>query len=489
MAHARPALLLTIFGLACARDKAPDDPAAPDDSATETPLPYGDNLTLLGEAASAGAMPPEATGVVAREEGWTFLCGGTTQLQVYDTRLPSAPALEASISFPSPAGPFRCQHLALVGEDRLVATHHGDETSPPWIGLADIGDPTAPEGLDAWSDGVSALESVVVDGTTAFVAAHEAGVLVFDLSADALSTPESLPGVTGNANSLALRGTTLAVGDTEGGLQLLDTVGAELGALTLSGPIHDLAWLDDETLVAACGASGLDRVEVASASVTHHVETGSSALDLAVLADGSLAVAAWDEVQVYDPDDLTLLGVENPAGAGQDAMVLALDALGDTLYLGEWRALMTYAWDPAVAAPDLALDVASVDLGLLASGEADSAALVLQNLGPQDLEITAISSSDAAVSVDRSALTIPAGSADFVELSWTSTGAELNATITITSDDPDEGSLALAVRANRPGVGVGDPLPAFTYLAFNGTETYDSSDLGGPVLLSYFATF
>lgn len=482
-------LIFLVLSQGCRGDKAGS--AAPEtaaDSAEDAPLPYGDNLTPLGELAPDSG-PLEAVALLARDDGWTLECGGTSPLQVYDSTDPSAPALISTIAFPPPAGMFRCQHMAMIGEDRLVATHHGDETGAPWIGLADVGDLTAPVGLSTWSDGSSALEGVAVDGGTVYVAAHEAGIYAFDVSGDSLDDPTILASDLGNASILALRGDVLAVGSTEGDLALLDRSGALLGSVALSGPVHDLVWLDDETLVAACGASGLDRVDTATLSVTHHAETGGSALDLGLLSDSAVAVANWEDFQVYDGQDLALLGEENPSEAGRRALVLTLDASGDTLTIGEWRALLTYAWDPTVAAPDLALDVASVDLGLLDAGESAAAALVLRNKGPQDLSISAITSSDPALTVDRTALDVAAGSADFVELHWTSTGEELSATVRVESDDPDESHYDLAVRANRPGVGVGDPLPAFTYLAINGTETYDSTALGGPALLSYFATF
>ena len=490
MTRAAPILLLLALG--CGKDPPRDDrmPSTEDSgpSTDDSAAPFGDNLTALGAAPESG-FPPELTGVLTREDGWVFACAGTTPMLVYDARNPGSPARVAQLNFPLNSGGFRCQHLSFAGGDRLLATHHGDETSPPWIGLADISDPASPLGLSSWSDGRTALSGVVVDGDTAFVAARQDGVLVFELSTGVLNNPDTLPNVTGNAVSVALRGDTLAVGTLEGEVQLLSTRGEPLAKIPVSGAAYDLVWLDDDALVVAVGAGGLDRLSVSGGAITAHADTYSPALDLAALGDGALAVAAWSEILVFDPETLTLLGAENPAGAGQEAVVLALDALGDTLYVGDWQTLLTYRWDPTVSAPDLALDVFNVDFGAAPPGEAVAAAVVLRNRGPKALELTGISVSDPALSVDRATLTIPAYGADFVELSWVSTGMELRAELVLTSADPDEGELRLDVYANRPGISVGQRLPSFSYLSINDGQIYDSQSLGAPALLSYFATF
>lgn len=490
-----PLLALALLPFACTGREKPSDPApdSPADTADDEPppaLPTGDNLVQLGLVGPPSELsPPEFTGLIARDDGFTFTCGGAVPAQVYAHPDPAAPALSGTVIFPRPANTFRCQHLALVGADRLVATHHGDETAAPWVGLADITDPTAAVGLAAWSDGETALEGVAVQDQTLYVAAHDAGVLVFDLSDDALDAPTTLSGLSGAARSLALRDTRLAVGTTEGEVQIRDLDAGTTTSLAVSGPVYDLLWLDDQTLIAACGASGLDRVDLAAGAVSHHLDADGAAVDLAALPDGAFAVAAWGEVLVLDGADLSQLSAEDPVGPGEAALVLALDAVDDLLVVGEWRSFYTYRWDPTVAAPDLDLDARRVDLGAVAAGETGHASLVLSNRGPQALTVSAIAADDAAISVAPAALTVPAGEAKAVSLAWTSTGAPLDATLTIQSDDPDEGSWPLAVGANQAGLGVGDPLPDFTYLAVNGAGTYRASDLGGPALLSYFATF
>jgi len=464
-------------------DTDPDD-TGPDD--TGAPLADGDNLVRLGAWLEEEERTlVETTGVLALDSATVAVCMGAQPLATFDLTDPTAPVRLATVPLPRPASGFRCQHLATTGDGRLLVAHHGDETGPSWLALADVRDPAAPLGLDAWAG--PAVERVAATGDTAWVAAHEDGLLRFDLSANVLDLPEPVPGVSGNVYAVAHRAGRVAVGTVEGDLFLVEG-DAVTGPLALSGPVRDLAWLDDGALVAACGSDGLDRVDVDTLTVTAHADTTGTALDVAALADGAVAVAGWGALFVHEGASLALLGAEDPRTRSTPGIALAVEALGDNLLVGEWNGLLSYAWDPTVSAPEVRLDASRFDFGVVAAGEVDAATVVVRNDGPKPLTVTGLSVADGTVAVDRAAFTVPAGDAAFAELTWSSTGGPLSTTLTLTTNDPDEPTIALPVYANRVGAGLGDVVPSFSYTALDSADVYTSQALGQPALLSYFAT-
>ena len=466
-------------------DDTDTDDTDPDD--TGAPLADGDNLVRLGAwMEDEERTLVETTGVLALDATTVAMCMGAQTLATFDLTDPAAPVRLATVPLPRPAGGFRCQHLATTGDGRLLVAHHGDETGPSWLGLADVRDPAAPIGLAAWAG--PAVERVAAAGNTAWVAAHEDGLLRFDLSVDTLDLPEPVLGVTGNVYAVAHRAGRVAVGTVEGSLFLVDG-DVVTGPLALSGPVRDLAWLDDGALVAACGSDGLDRVDVDTLTVTAHADTTGTALDVAVLSDGAVAVAGWSAVFVHDGGSLALLGAEDPRTRSTPGIALAVEAFGDALLVGEWNGLLSYAWDPTVSAPEVRIDATRFDFGAVAAGEVDALTVVLRNDGPKPLTITGLSVADTAVTVDRAAFTIPAGGADFAELTWSSTGGPLSTALTFATNDPDEPTVTVSVGANRVGTGLGEMVPAFSYTALDSADVYTSQALGQPALLSYFATY
>lgn len=496
---ARPGLVLlspVLSLLACGGprsapgDGLTDDPAGTPDSAdsgtTEGSLPLGDNLLARG-VSDVEFLEPTATAWLGSDR--VLLCSGTNGLGLYDVSDLDAPRRSGGVSLPPPAG-FRCQHLALSAEGAVVATHHGDETGDGWIALIDALDPAAPVAVASWNQPGVEPEGVAFDGETALVAAHEAGILRFDVSAGALGAPATLADDIGNAYAVSVDGAgRIAVGTVEGDVLLLDADGVTRATVAVSGPVRDLEWLSDGAVLAACGSSGIDHVDLEAGTVDAHADVYGSALDAVELGDGSVVVADWNDVRVFDGATLALLGAEAPAADGAAVALLGLDRHDDAVFVAEWQGLRTFSWDPTVSAPDIRADVASIELGTVASGEPAAWSLVLRNEGPKPLTISAITSSDSSVGVSASSMQIAPGGADFVEVSWLSTGGTLNAALTLRSDDPDESELVIPVDANRPTTGVGDRVPAFSYVAFNGTETWSSRELGAPALLTYFATF
>lgn len=482
------ALGLTLVGCEAAPPTPADatEPHTADTAEEPTGLPDGDNLAAVG-ISPVELLEPTATAWLGDDT--VLLCTGTNGVGLYDVSDLGATKRSGTVVLPRPAA-FRCQHLARSTAGAIVVTHHDDEMADGWIGLIDAADPAAVVGLDAWAGSGVEPEGVAFLGEDALVAAHEEGILRFSLTGGSIAEPTSFAADVGNAYAVAVSPTgRIAVGTVEGEVKLLDANGAVLSTTTVSAAVRDLEWLPDGALLAACGSSGLDRVDLDAAVVTAHADVYGSAVDAVVLDDGSVAVADWNDVRVFDGTSLVLLSVESPATARKAVALLGIDQHENTLFVAEWEGLRTYAWNPAVSAPDIHPDVTLIDLGTVGVGEAGVWSLVLRNEGPKPLVISDISTDSSAVTLSATSLTIPPGGADYVEVSWLSDGGRPEATVLLSSNDPDEGALEVLIDANRPSTGVGDLVPEFNYAAVNGTGSYDSRNLGGPALLSYFATY
>ncbi|MCB9673333.1 MAG: hypothetical protein H6734_27975 [Alphaproteobacteria bacterium] len=445
---------------------------------------FGDNLVALGSSPPAHMI----TATLFLTDTTVAACTASQMVQIYDLALRPDPSLFSTVPLLPPAR-TRCQHLSSPDGQWMVGTHHGDETGPAWVGLFDVANPHRPRMTDIWSNGNVQPEGVATSPDTVWVAAHDVGLLRFQPADTRLGDPAVWGDVEGNAYAVALGDGRLAVGTVEGEVQVLDLDGQRLATVSASGPVRDLMWLADGTLAVACGSDGLDRIDVDAGTIVAHADLPGSALDVDVLGDGRIAVADWSDLRVFEPDDLALLATEDPSTVDQDAALQGLSARGSQIVAADWQEVRTYAWDPSVSAPDLRLDVPRVDLGPADAGVELAYAVVVRNEGARDLHVRDVSVADPAVTVDRSTLDIAPGGADFLELRWTSDGQPLATTLTLLSDDPDEGTTALSVTANAPGAGVGDLVPDFTYVAFQDTTAYSSRNLGAPALLTYFATF
>jgi hypothetical protein len=229
---------------------------------TAEPLPYGDNLVQLGAYTPFSNM--EALGLLALDGDLLMMCAGVASPSVFDVSDPSFPLLLAAMRFPAPATGPRCQHLAALGGARVAVTHHGDEMGDAWLGVADLSDPLLPLGVVAWARTGVELEGIDTVGDAAWVAAHAEGIFRFDLAADDIPEPTAFDIGGRNAYAVRARGDHVAVGTVEGTVVLLDGEGGLIGEVEVSGPVRDLGGGDDDTLYAACGSSGLDRIDVES---------------------------------------------------------------------------------------------------------------------------------------------------------------------------------------------------------------------------------
>ncbi|HUU30027.1 MAG TPA: PQQ-binding-like beta-propeller repeat protein [archaeon] len=103
--------------------------------------------------------------------------------------------------------------------------------------------------------------------------------------------------------------------------------------------------------------------------------------------------------------------------------------------------------------PDIALSTYTLDFGQVSLGSSGMQTFHIQNEGNGNLAVSGISSDNEVFTVDPASATIAPGDSQAVTVTFSPTAfGYTSATITITSNDPDEGSLAI------PASGKGIPI-------------------------------
>lgn len=164
--------------------------------------------------------------------------------------------------------------------------------------VARITDPTDPEKLGSVGVG-GRVEKVVVEGSLAYVAAFEAGLVVVDLSTPSHPEIVATRATEWNAWGLAVSGTLAYVADSGGSLVIFDvsdpTAPVEVGTLEVEGSVQDVV-VSGTLAFLADSHAGLRVVDVADPA---HPALVSSIEDL----DSSRRVAASEDgMTVYLTD-------------------------------------------------------------------------------------------------------------------------------------------------------------------------------------------
>lgn len=471
-------------------------------SAGVVPSAWQDDLirearyTLNGEP---GPSFVEITDVEVSKDR-VYVCTATQGFLVVDRSMPDLPVqFRGSPS----AGTTRCQNVSVLGS-RTVIANRGDEYAPDaHVTLYDTSVPDAPVELASITDDSASFEGVeLVDDRTIAVALHGDGVALLRYDA-ATSGIAEISRVTGfdNAWDLALSGDHLWVADASYGIRAI-YIGDPLASSVVAGLALDGSTKHVELGVglafASSGASGVHAVDISNPlapALISTTDTPGSAL-MSALAGNVLFVADWNDVRGFDvsePAQPVLVTTEN-ISTGSFSRVLALDAVADRAYLGEWTGLYDYRYVPDVSAPDLRVAAFAAQFPDTPPGAESAVSVVLENEGDRPLTVLDVNA-DQEFSPLQDQLVIQPGAKDFIEVRFRPTKpSPTTALLQIVSDDPDENIVGVTLQANSSGFGVGDPVPVdeprWEWVDVQSGQPLSLKSLAGKVvLLSYFATF
>lgn len=442
-----------------------------------------------------------------------------------------------------------CIHLAWDG-DIVYTTHRGNISNPAFLSGWDIGktDPAdasgkkmLPEQLPVLQEPGVSYEGVDVADGTIYVAIAGQGLGVYqrDPATNLIARVGSL-GDIGSTWGIRVKGTLAVLTDLGGDLVTVDvsdpTAPKLLGKLAIGGVPRGLA-VDGTTAYVAAGSGGLvlaDLTDPAAPKLLGQAPTPGTAIRVDY-AKGHAFVAAWNDARAYDvsdPANPRLVGatrLTQQATYGADAgdvevgrppvtaRTLGIAAFEDFVFVGNWWVLYSYRLHPDRQAPNVLIpeDTNTIDFGPVAAGESKTVPLEITNQGtaplnlfnnwvdgqaftvtpkqvqvaPGDKTTLQISYSPVAdADADASGKPAPQGTADPQAATAAEAAGEWS-TLHIWSDDPDYPVRTAFVTANRPGLGIGKPLPETKVALLDGGEWSTAAGQDKVLLLAYFATF
>ena len=313
-------------------------------------------------------------------------------------------------------------------------------------------------------DKTHAYEHALKVGDTLYLAAHESGVEVCDIT-----TPQVLRHVgetrTTNAFALAQAGSALFVADGAGGLCVLDLSDPvsprEIGRAQTTSLAIDVV-LDGDYAYVAVGSRGMDVFDIRNPAepvfvTNYHVDGFSNHLNL---DRDRVYLANWETVEVVDitaPDRPRLVATQH---AFERAMGIAVR--DGTFYVGDWATFRIYGYED-LEAPDVNVDPLEMHFGTVAVGSSLALTMRVENVGQVPLSVTGLSASGSGFSVVSSAFTLEPFASQDVQVFYQPTSSRrASGFVSIRSDDPDEGEKIVPLVGGDRTIGVGDRPPDFT---------------------------
>jgi len=392
-----------------------------------------------------------------------------------------------------------CRALAVAPDGALFVA--GESTSGgSWIAsVATDGTGTmTPAALTS----AGLIETLAASDTHVFAVLGNGGLRIFGRNDGLLDEVGALEAGFDQALGVAVWGEQLVVANGLAGVVLVDISDPSKPSLgnsvNTAGTARRVTVSENTAFVADVGG-GVSAFKLNGSTIQRidTWDTHGSSVDLAMGASGMLFVANLEDLVVLDasdPSSLQLAATDViPSDDGSPGRIVAVSVDQSTAIAAEWSGLWTYDFQPGKNVPDIHVSKPAVDLGLVSLKK--SKGLIVQNLGTAVLEITSFSVDHDDFSIDLDSDRLGPGKKALLEVSFEPTDTEpVDAVLTLITNDPDEGTVHIPLRANTPGgIQVGAPFDpnndrVFTeYITGNGVTVGDQYP-GKVVILAWFGT-
>ena len=401
-----------------------------------------------------------------------------------------------------------CIHLAWDG-DIVFTTHRGNIRNPAFLSAWDITNREAPVQLPVLQEPGVSYEGVDVANGNIYVALHEKGLGVYRRDAGNRIARVGTASEFLNAWGVAARGNNVFVADGIGGLVTVDAADSSkpriLGRVQTGGQARGVVVNGNIAYVAA-GSFGLVAVDISNLAKPRVVGRASmpgTAMRVDYSA-GRVFVAAWNDARIYDvskPESPRFIGAVRVShelnGVEEDrpavtSRVLGVAARDTDVFVGNWHVLYSYRLHPDRVAPSMRLPETAglLDFGPVENGKSKTIPFSIVNQGTAPLRLAKVSVSGSAFGVTAADNVIAPGGTTQLQLTYTpSKAGREDGFLEIASNDPASPFRRAFLVGNRPGLGVGMPLPETTGVLLDGTQWSSTQARGKVLLLTYFATF
>ncbi len=477
----------------------------------DIPEPEGnDDLVGLSSVASTEDALFQA---IAVDDGYAYVCTGAHGMLIVDLSDITSIASAQQVTFADGNG---CRSVGVATDGSILVTGQSQSEPGSWIELRSPGKNSQ---VQASLNIAQNVEYLAGTNSHVFAALGDDGLMVFGRNDGALASISSVIGFDTVLGVTVWDNSTILAAVGAEGVAVIDisdptvpTVAATYG--TKKNTARRIVVQNDIAYVAAVNTVQTFDLAAANPESTNELWlTYGSAVDLAITENGSLFVANLEDLAVLDatdPSNLRLSASEMIAStAGGNARVVGVSAIGEVAVAVEWSSVGTYQYLPDRTGPDVRVDRLSIDFGVASLKKGKG--LVIENLGDEPLEITNVETDNPLFepelsiigSSDPTQATLPPCSDDpnackgILQIKFLPEDSvtAVNGIVSVTTNDPDEGVVQIAVKANDlDGAGVGAPFDPNGEMVYTDSKTGNDVTIKGQhpgkvVLLAYFATW
>jgi hypothetical protein len=353
-------------------------------------------------------------------------------------------------------------------------------------------------------------ENVHIQGDRMYLTHHADGIEVMDIGTDP-QNPTTISTLSENIvdawGIAASDDGKVWVADGAGGVKLVRVISDTLtyitgDTLTTSpGTALDVA-LQGDWVVAAMGGKGISVYEQWTAALRNTYPLPGVCVDVEPLGDDRFAVACRSWIHVVDIDPLGIAKIIASARLhrrldGSNASVhigSRVRADGDTLYVSGWDHVDVYRLVDTDTDPDIQIDGQRAHFGTPPGNRT----FEVKNGGFGMLTVSSVDCTEPSLTCTLDSMSVAPGEATTLRIVFDGSATDVQALVTIQSNDPEDGTLPIMVFAALDGIV--DPLetaPDFSgstslydYTAgtfTDGTLTLSDFDTAGEVV--HFAIF
>lgn len=388
--------------------------------------------------------------------------GGFGGFWIIDINDVNSPSIIGETNFGGPLNTTQIYGIAYSGDIVYGFTRNNG------MKLINVSNPSAPQIFGTYKlNNNDSYEHGVVNGNYLYIAAHEKGLQVVDISNAA--NPVHVTSVqTTNAFFLDISGNWLFVADGVAGLTVLDI--SNPGSPTVVAT-HTTSALAQDVVVSgnsayvAVGSSGLDIFDVSNPAApvfqTNYYTSGfTNRVDV---KNDHAYLANWQSVEIVDVSSVATPQLVATQHAIQRSMcVQARD--DDMFFVGDWADFRIFRHDN-FPAPDINIDPLELTFGTVQPGETQVLPFTIENQGQQSLNVSALQAVGNDFSVQSSSFALGPFETRTIDVTYAPQAiSQTSGFINVVSDDPDESQKILPVSGGNRIVGVGDIPTDFTLL-------------------------
>ena len=362
-------------------------------------------------------------------------------------------------------------------------------TSKNGLYVVDISSPSNPQNLGRVAGTNNfILENLDAENNMLAVAAHEDGVLLYDIS---------------NPQDLQLRSTinsdnAWCVRLKDGYAYIADELVVKIydisntsdpvfiNQIETSNAIKDIA-LTQSFMYVALGSDGVDIYDLSNLEnpiFLDNYNTNTLAHRISPF-ENKLAVSDWDDVDVleWDGNSLNRVGYKN---TGNRTMAIATK--DNYIYSAEWASVQAFEFGP-VSGPDIDLNTLELNYPYVNDGDSYSLSVEVINNGSSTLNIVDDYVTNSHFEIVNQLNDLEPDQSQTVEIIYNASDLNSAGAYRIYTNDPDQSMVMCETNGNIDGANIGEPAIDFEldYIA-NGEGSFRLSDqLGKVVVIAFFA--